>query len=176
MSDDVPKILPFHITDLGGVIAHRDVLEAICKQKINPAYFQCEPIGAMILVVEEEVPQQYGRIQLADDPESPHRSDGKMGVGYVLAAGPEAGKRSNVINVGPIVDTPDQLLYLHVIMGSTTGMPIRLSILDTEFRSKVFVMPARDLKAIDHNPGTMKERAEAAGDDDSRIIVDGGGQ
>lgn len=85
----------------------------------------------------------------------------------MLGAGPYAGKRSAAtLAIGPICDKPEQLLYAHVIVGSSSGMALRVSILDRQYDSKVVMASCRDIKAIDWNPLTMKERAEAGTQDD----------
>ncbi len=144
-------------------------------QEIHPDILTVHPTGNLIHVLLEPPPEEFGLIKIPDYIQSME----KMGVGYVIAAGPRAGHEdyAGVLSgsIGVIrgylpgtsnsdVDLakalPALLLGLHVIFGSHTGMPLRVSLMDREFRAAVLVMSAKDIRGVDTNPVALTKRVE----------------
>ncbi len=143
-----------------GVIIDRELIEAITGQTITPEVFTVEPTGNLIHVVLEEVPDEWGHIKLPENLLSLE----PPGAGYIMAAGPYAGSMMYVqpgaAPIGVTCSDPSQLLGLHVIFGSTTGMPLHMSILDRKFESQVLVMTSKDVRGIDFNVEPLRDRLE----------------
>jgi hypothetical protein len=136
-----------------------DVFE-LTGQHVHPEIFSVHPTGNLLHVLLELPPKEYGLIKL---PESEVGKE-KMGVGYIIAAGPRAGHTDYAIPgpspVGVIVPMSDKLLGLHVIFGSHTGMPLRVDMMDREFMSSVLVMSAKDIRGVDVNIKPLTTRVE----------------
>ena len=142
-----------------GFVMSPSQAESVTGQKIHPEVFSVEPTGNLIHVVLEVEPKEYGHIVLPD-----FGSQEKMGVGYIIAAGPMAGHPMYAVPgpspIGVTRNSPIDLLGLHVIFGSHTGMPLRVTMLDREFRAMVLVMTAKDIRGVDTNPEPLTKRAE----------------
>ena len=138
----------------------QEAAETLTGQTIQSEVFSVHPTGHLIHVLLETVPEEFGLIKIPDN----IRDREKMGVGYIIAAGPRAGHTDFAIPttsaVGLITsDDPESLLGLHVIFGSHTGMALRLRILDREFQSAVVVMSSKDIRGVDTNPVPLSTRA-----------------
>lgn len=136
-------------------------VEQVTGLKVHPAYYRIEPQGCRLLVAIEEVPEEFAGIAV------PTMGYEKMGVGYVIGAGPFAGC---TLPQGPMptgmvsipVDgarSPRELLYAHVIIGKSVGMTISVSF-SREYPTEVVVIDEKDVKAIDFDSRPMKLRAE----------------
>lgn len=140
-----------------------DIFE-LTGQTVNKHVFTVHPTGNLIHVLLEPPPGEYGHIKIPDTLVQLE----KMGVGYIIAAGPMAGDPAYAAP-GPapigVVTTPNEggdassLLGLHVIFASHVGMPLRLDMLDREFRAPVIVMTSKDIRGVDENPVPLSTRA-----------------
>lgn len=133
--------------------------ERLTGRRIHPEIFSIEPTGNLIHVILEQEPEEYGHIILPNI-----GNNENMGVGYIIAAGPVAGD-PGYTTVGPgaigvIAGHPSDLLGLHVIFASHVGSPLRVSMLDREFRAAVLIMSSRDIRAVDQNLESLTERAK----------------
>ncbi len=141
----------------------------LTHQVIHPDVLTIHPTGNLIHVILEPPPDEFGGIIIPDYIQSME----KMGVGYIIAAGPRAGHSDYAGSlsgaVGVIGDCKGDktligfntaLLGLHVIFGSHTGMPLRVSLLDREFRAAVLVMSAKDIRGVDTNPIPLTTRVQ----------------
>lgn len=150
--DETPK--EFH-----GFAMSPAAVETLTGQQVHPEVFSIEPTGNLIHVLLEPLPKEYGHIILPDA-----GTQEKMGVGYIIAVGPMAGHPMYSVPgpspIGVIRAAPIDLLGLHVIFGSHTGMPLRVTMLDREFRAMVLVMTTKDIRGVDINPKSLTVRAE----------------
>ncbi len=155
------------------IMKAQDILD-LTGQKIDPDILTVHPTGNLIHVLLEKMPKEYGTIILPDT----IGRDENMGAGYIIAAGSRAGHNDYAAPgpgaVGVIEGVeeyteeneikwrtgPAQLLSLHVIFGSHTGMPLRVSMMDREFRSAVLVMSAKDIRGVDVNLTPLTKRVE----------------
>jgi hypothetical protein len=147
------------------IMKAHDILE-LTGQAVSLDVLTIHPTGNLVHVLLEPPPEEYGPIKIPDY----IVSDEKMGVGYIIAAGPLAGDHIYENNLsGPIgviqdsevaTDRSEVLLGLHVIFGSHTGMPLRVSMMDREFRAPVLVMSAKDIRGVDTNPTPLTKRIE----------------
>ena len=138
------------------VMANPQLMAQVTGLKIHPAYYEIEPQGCRLLVVVENVPEEFGGIIV---PQGGHE---KMGCGHVMGVGPFCGlaKPQGPMPVGMVVtEAGSDLLYAHVIIGSIIGMPITVS-LSPAYNANVVIIDEKDVKAVDFNPVTMKIRAE----------------
>jgi hypothetical protein len=147
----------------GAIMDPADVLE-LTGQSVNPEVFTIHPTGNLIHVLLEEEPEEFGSIII------PKTLMGleQMGVGYIIAAGPMAGSPDYAIAIpspiGVVIRAGGEdinssgLLGLHVIFGSHAGAPLRVSLLDREFRAPVLVMQSKDIKGVDTNPIPLTTR------------------
>ena len=144
----------------GGVIIDRKLIETMTGQTITPEVFSVGPTGNLIHVVLEETPDEWGHIAIPEIV----RSREVPGVGYIMAAGPQAGGKMYINNlsapIGVTCSEPAQLLGLHVIFGAHTGMPLHMSVLDKRFESQVVVMSSKDIRGVDSNPEPLRNRLE----------------
>lgn len=143
-------------------------IQKLTEQEIHPDILTVHPTGNLIHVLLEPPPEEFGLIKIPDYIQSME----KMGVGYIIAAGPRAGHSdyAGALSgpIGIIAHIPDNeydvsatnLLGLHVIFGSHTGMPLRVSLMDREFRAAVLVMSAKDIRGVDTNPIPLTRRVE----------------
>jgi hypothetical protein len=135
-----------------------DITE-LTGQTVHPEVLTAEPTGNLIHILVEEEPDEYGSIVIPKGIVNAER----MGVGYVIAVGPQAGNPMFAQNmggaIGVIRDHPTEILGLHVIFGAHIGMPLRVSMLDKEFRAAVVVMSTKDVRAVDMNPEPLTKRA-----------------
>jgi hypothetical protein len=143
-----------------GVSLVREDAEALTGQSIHPEVFDILPTGNLIFVVVEQAPPKYGEIHIPDSVHKP-----PAGVGYVIAAGPQAGhpmyaENNGVAAIGAIAPQPQHLLGLHVLFGAHTGVPIKLSMLEAKYEGQVLMMVARDIQAIDLNPKSLCARVQ----------------
>ena len=141
---------------------------SLTGQDVAPDVLTIHPTGNLIHVLLEPPPEEFGLIKIPDYIQSME----KMGVGYVIAAGPRAGHSdyAGVLSgamgiIAHIKDneydnSPLNILGLHVIFGSHTGMPLRVSMMDREFRAAVLVMSAKDIRGVDTNPKSLTKRVE----------------
>lgn len=148
-----------------GYILTADEIFELTGQKIHPDILTVHPTGNLIHVLLEEPPKEFGMIKLPDS----EIGKEKMGIGWIIAAGPRAGHPDyavpspspiGIIGGGPGLEGPECLLGLHIIFGSHTGMPLRVSMLDREFRSSVLVMSAKDVRGVDTDPTSLSQRVE----------------
>jgi len=145
-----------------GYIMKPEAVFELTGQHVHPDIFSVHPTGNLLHVVLEKEPKEFGSIIIPDS----ELGKEKMGIGYVIAAGPRAGHADYAVPgpspVGVVGEgeSPECLLGLHVIFGSHTGMPLRVSMLDREFRSSVLVMSAKDIRGVDTNPISLTLRAE----------------
>jgi hypothetical protein len=146
-----------------GYIMGADKILDLTKQEIHPEILTMEPTGNIIHVLLEVEPDQFGHIILPKGGMDFGTRE-KMGTGYIIAAGPMAGNLGYQIPgpgvIGVTRATPEDLLGLHVIFGSSIGMPLRVSMLDREYKSSVIVMTSRDIRGVDLNPEPLTIRAE----------------
>ena len=158
-----------------------DILE-LTGQEIHPDVLTVHPTGNLIHVLLEPPPEEFGLIKIPDYIQSME----KMGVGYVIAAGPRAGhpdySRATSGPIGVVAELSvdiksadtypaDHLLGLHVIFGSHTGMPLRVSMMDREFRAAVLVMSAKDIRGVDTNPVPLTKRVGERMKEDGSCVV-----
>ncbi len=147
-----------------GQMMTADAVFELTGQHIDPNILTVHPTGNMVHVLLEEPPKEYGSIII---PEA-ERGREQMGVGYIIATGPKAGSlvysegAPAIIGVigGEGAETSACLLGLHVIFGSHVGMPLRVSMLDREFKASVLVMPSKDIRGVDTNPVPLTIRVE----------------
>jgi len=149
----------------GQIMNGPDIL-SLTGLEIHPDVLTIHPTGNLIHVLLEPPPEEFGGIVIPDYIQSME----KMGVGYIIAAGPLAGSHIYEGNLsGPIgviqdsevaTDGCEVLLGLHVIFGSHTGMPLRVSMMDREFRAAVLVMSAKDIRGVDTNPTPLTTRVQ----------------
>ncbi len=138
-------------------------IEQLTGQLVNPLVLSIHPTGNLLHILMEKPPEEYSGIII---PDTLQGSGEQMGVGWIIAAGPRAGhsdyaaSTTGVVGViaGSDVNAPACLLGLHVIVGSHSGMPLRVDMLDREFRSAVLVLPTRDIKGVDTNQKSLTER------------------
>jgi hypothetical protein len=149
-------------------MADPELMERVTGLKIHPAFFDIEPQGCRLLVVVENVPEKFGMIEV------PQGGNEQMGCGYVMGVGPFAGvttpkgpmpagmvaKYAKTVE-GKLVEVHDTkfLLYAHVIIGRSVGMPIIVS-LNPGYNAQVVIIDEKDVKAVDYNSTPMKIRAE----------------
>ena len=142
----------------GFVMLAEDIKE-LTKQTIHPEVLTAEPTGNLVHVLVEEEPEEYGNIVI---PKTITNSE-RMGIGYIIAVGPQAGNPLYAQNsagaIGVVRDHPTELLGLHVIFGAHLGMPLRVSMLDKEFRAAVIVLTSKDMRGVDTNPEPLTVRA-----------------
>ncbi len=146
----------------GAIMKPADVFE-LTGQTVLPEIFSVHPTGNMIFVLPEEVPENYGHITIPDH----LRGLERMGIGYIIAVGPKAGSPDYAtpgpspvgVIVGDIKSGPEDLLSLHVIFNSHRGTPLRLDIMDREFRAQVLMMSSKDILGVDENSKALSERA-----------------
>jgi len=142
----------------GYIMLPEDVKE-LTGQDIHPEVFSMEPTGHLIHVVLEKEPDEYGHIVI---PKAV--IDGtKMGCGYIIAAGPLAGNPQYASSAGPvgvIRDDPSKLLGLHAIFAQHIGVPIRVSMLDSQYEGAVLVMSSKDIRGVDNNTEPLTDRAK----------------
>ena len=134
-----------------------DVKE-LTGQEVHPEVFSMEPTGNLIHVVLEKEPEEYGHIIIPKE----MMDATKMGCGYIMAAGPVAGSPLYAGGMGAIGVTredPTELLGLHVIFAQHIGVPIRVSMLETQYKGAVLVMTSKDIRAVDSNPEPLTDRA-----------------
>jgi len=133
--------------EMGFRLPH-DVAERISKQKIMLRTMDWMPLGGRLIVVKDPVPKQIGRIILHPD----QRNMNSMGSGWIIAAGPEAGR----IPLAPIsnmrVENPQDLLGLHIMFGVASGKIMRFSVFDSEYESEIICVSPVDVWAVDMNP------------------------
>ena len=145
----------------GAIMSQTDVLE-LTGQEPDSDIFTIYPTGNLIHVLLEKPPEEIGMIKIPEylvDLE-------KMGVGYIIAVGPMAGAAAYAnpspspigVTSSPEKDDPASLLGLHVIFGSHAGMPLRVNVMDREFRAPVLVMTAKDIRGVDTNPVSLTTR------------------
>jgi hypothetical protein len=141
-----------------GYIMLREDVEELTGQTVHPEVFSIEPTGNLIHVLVEEEPEEYGSIII---PKTVYNAE-RMGVGYIIAVGPVAGNVAYAHNpgsIGVVRESPPELLGLHVIFAAHMGVPLRVSMLDKEFRAAVLVMSSKDIRGVDQNPDTLTGRA-----------------
>jgi len=139
-------------------IANQEKLEGIIGRELDPIYFKCLPCGSKLHVVVEEVPKKFGMIATTEQyQQSAQRS---MGVGYIMAAGPLAGKEQPGPVQGVLCNEPADLLYLHVIFGGNVGVPISISVRNSEFDSEVLAVDCKNILSVVDDPTTLQVRAE----------------
>lgn len=143
----------------GWVMSPQQVKE-LTGQKVHPEVFSVEPTGNLIHVLLEKEPKEYGSIIIPDHIASRE----KMGVGYIIAVGSAAGNPMYSVPgpsaIGVVRSAPIDLLGLHVIFGSHVGMPLRVTMLDRDFRAMVLVMSSKDIRGVDLNLEPLTDRAE----------------
>ena len=143
----------------GSIMTRANVLE-LTKQEVDEAVFSIHPTGNLIHVLAEVPPEEYGLIKI------PEHLVGmeKMGIGYIIAVGPMAGSPDYAVaGPGPVgvitnEETSEGLLGLHVIFGAHRGMPLRVNMLDREFRAQVYEMSPKDIVGVDENPIPLSTR------------------
>jgi hypothetical protein len=147
----------------GAIMSQADVLE-LTGQLVNPETFSVHPTGNLIHVLLEEEPEEFGHIVI------PKTLMGleQMGVGYIIAAGPMAGSPDYAVAgpgvIGVVVSVRGEnvdssaLLGLHVFFSSHVGSPLRVSLMDREFRAPVLQMSMKDIKGVDTNPIPLTTR------------------
>lgn len=137
----------------------RELIEST-GQNVHPEIYSTLPTGNLIYVVPEKAPETHGLIKL------PAGTTDRPGMGYIIAAGPQAGDivytGNPVAPVGIIADKPQDLLGLHVVFGASVGMPLRMDITDREFMAAVLIMTSKDIRAVDSNPESLVSRIEKA--------------
>jgi hypothetical protein len=136
----------------------KDVKE-LTKQDVHPEVFGMEPTGNLIHVVLEVEPEEYGHIVI---PKTVIEGT-KMGCGYIMAVGPLAGSPQYAQGggqaIGVLAESPAQLLGFHVLFAQHIGVPIRVSMLDTEYKGAVLVMSSKDIRGVDSNTEPLTDRA-----------------
>jgi len=156
------------------IMKAEEILE-LTGQEIAPDVLTVHPTGNLLHILLEPPPEEFGPIIIPEYIQSME----KMGVGYIIAAGPRAGHEDyasalsgpiGVIrgylpgtsdsDVNPAEALPALLLGLHVIFGSHTGMPLRVSMMDREFRAAVLVMSAKDIRGVDTNTVSLTRRVQ----------------
>ena len=147
-----------------GAIMSQAEAEKVTGQTINPEVFSVYPTGDLIHVLLEKEPEEFGGIII------PKTLLGleQMGVGYIIAAGPMAGSpeyaKASPSPIGVTVPEGGEfkdsscLLGLHVMFSSHTGCPLRVSLLDREFRAPVLQMRGKDIIGVDENPVPLTTR------------------
>ena len=139
-------------------IANQEKLEGIIGRELDEIYFKCSPCGSKLHVVVEKVPEKYGLIETTETyRESAQRA---MGVGYIMAAGPLAGKEQPGPVQGVLCNEPADLLYLHVIFGGNVGVPIRISVRHSEFDAEVLAVDCKNILSVIDDPTPLQVRAE----------------
>jgi len=142
-----------------GHIMEADEILKRTGQKIHPDVLTVHPSGNLIHVLLEEPPSEWGLIKLPDTIVNLQ----PMGIGYIIAAGPRAGHTDYAIPgpspVGVISGTPLLLLGLHVVFGAHRGVPLRVSIMDRDFKAQVLIMSSKDIQGVDTNPEPLTDRA-----------------
>jgi hypothetical protein len=146
-----PKDIQFK-GEVGCRVSHGEA-ERISKQKIMLRALDWMPLGSRLIVVKDPVPEKIGSIILSINERDMH----SMGTGWIIAAGPDAGK----IHLAPIgnlaVQDPRDLLGLHVMFGVHAGKVMRFSVFDdSEYKSEILVISPVDVWAIDTNPAGAK--------------------
>ena len=158
---------PSHQHSYKDLVMPRGRAEELTGQKIPPAIFTVMPTGDLLHIVVEEPPEEFGLIKIPEH----IKANERMGIGHIIAVGPRAGDPRGAVPgpspMGIISETgdPTELLGLHVIFGSHVGMPLRVSMLDREFRAQVLVMRSRDIRGEDSNPLPLKVRSDQEGAD-----------
>ena len=139
-------------------VADQGKLESIIGRLLDEVYFKCHPCGSKLHVVVEKVPEKYGMIATTEQyQQSAQRS---MGVGYIMAAGPLAGKEQPGPVQGVLCNEPADLLYLHVIFGGNVGVPIRISVQHSEFDAEVLAVDCKNILSVINDPTPLQVRAE----------------
>lgn len=139
-------------------IADQSRLEKIVGRELDPFYFKCYPCGSKLHIVVEKVPEKYGMISTTEQyRESAQRA---MGVGYVMSAGPLAGKQQPGPIQGVLCDNPEDLLCQHVIFGGNVGIPIRISVRHSEFDAEVLAVDCKNVLSVIDDPTPLQVRAE----------------
>jgi hypothetical protein len=155
MNEESDKPNPDHWR--GFIMLPEDVKE-LTKQDVHPEVFSMEPTGNLIHVVLEVEPDEYGHLVI---PKS--ITDGtRMGCGYIIAVGPVAGSPQYATSagaVGVLAQNPAQLLGYHVLFAAHIGVPIRVSMLDTEYKGAVLVMSSKDIRGVDCDAEPLTDRA-----------------
>jgi hypothetical protein len=124
-------------------------------REVHPDAFRFEPQGTRLLVVLDEVPEDYRGIKLPTE----YTDRERMGAGTIMAAGPLAGDLSCPYPGGPIA-SPEELLYLHVLFGQYAGKPLRLDFIrDKEYEAGIIVLADRDVWAVEV-PGEWDDAPE----------------
>jgi len=137
---DFPGEMGFRLTHV--------LAEEISKQKIISRALDWMPLGARVIVVKDPVPTKIGSLFLSEQ----QRDQQQMGTGWIISAGPRAGKY-DLAPVGNIrVDDPGKLLGLHVMFGFHAGKVMRFSVFDNEYESEVLAVAPVDIWAVDMNP------------------------
>ena len=134
-----------------------DILE-LTGQEIDPNVLTIHPTGNLVHVLLEPPPEEFGLIKIPDT----IVNNEKMGVGYIIAAGPRAGHDdyAGLLSgaIGVIAEEPEDLLGLHVIFASHAGVPLRVSMMDREFRAPVLIFQSKDMRGVDTNPVPLTTR------------------
>jgi hypothetical protein len=120
------------------------------------AHYQI-PQGHRVFIMKDPVPEKLGSIVLTENT----RDREQMGTGWVIAAGAMAGSKAHHPG-GPICNSPEDLLYCHVMLPAYLGKDVRFSIYDREYNCPIVVVTDVDIHAIDYNPdplGTQERHA-----------------
>lgn len=139
-----------------GVSLTQDSAQELTGQKIDPEIFDLQPTGNLIFCCIEQTPEDYGLIKMVTQYKEP------PGCGYIIAAGPFAGQDPQTQGVSAIgiVGRPEELLGLHVIFGAHSGVPIRVNLTEGRYNGQVFMMPSKDIQAIDLNSKPLGDRIQ----------------
>ena len=137
---------------LTGVCLNPEQREALQKRlgrELSEEVWAHSITGHRILICPEPVQDRYKGLLFK--PRSAQEREGlEMGAGWIIAAGPLAGSGDDWFPGGILCQNPSDLLGLHVIFKSHSGVTIKTNEDDEEFQGKhvLLVLTTRDILAI----------------------------
>ena len=132
-------------TDISELLTKRyaPLLQEPTKIELNPSLWRFAPTGARIVVAVDPTPEVYLGILTATE-----RNE-QVGIGIVIAVGPQAHESPPQYPGGVEADSPAELLYREVIFGAHVGKPLRLDFIrDSHYKADLLVMTSRDIWCI----------------------------
>ena len=133
---------------LEGFVADLAKVRELTGRNVDPRIQYLQPTGHRLVVLKDlPVDESEGGILIPDTAQE------ELGGGLVVSVGPLVGQGPAPHPVGLLCDTPQDLLYKHVIFGQWVGHVLKLSVMDREFETKNYwVLTDRDIWMVDENP------------------------